>query len=506
MATPEHPIYAVASSRDARTSRRVRQLALFCWMMDVRSWGLALGTLLLASTVTAVVQKDSTCDGPVVTVEASTREGLQAAIEQASSVWRVQGNSATINLRPGQLSALKRIEGIANVTVTIPDLAALVGEQAARRRKNWTVADSVASRCSDAEKARASPKLCGAQNDPFFDEYREVELIYLYMEALALEHPDITTFVPSVGDSYEGRPIPALMIGGEDGGDAVFLQAELHAREWITPSTAMFIAVELLETDSPEWREIVRLLKFIIIPVANPDGYVHTWTDGGRQWRKSRSPNEGSECVGTDLNRNWDDGSWGGPGASADPCAGTYRGSAPFSEVETAQIAEFLSQFTGPEGKRNKAKHPAHLVGGIDYHSFGQVFLRPYAWASTTTNPPPNDDDVAAIGQAMADAAGATPDGVPYTSGGWHDDLYPSSGVCGDYLYNITSSNPDEIKDGIAFTAELRDLGQFGFVLPDSEIVPTGVEQVAALKEFVRGVLSQRRGKDWSSLAATKQH
>ena len=472
--------------------------------MAVRCLALPLGFAVLLLAVNAA-QQDATCDGPVVRVEARTKAGLQAALEQASSVWRVQGNTATINLRPGQLAALERTDGVANVTVTIPDLAALVQEQAARRSKNWTVADSVATRCSNPEKAQASPKLCGARHDPFFDEYREVELIHLYMEALALEHPAITTFIPSVGDSYEGRPIPAIMIGGEDGGEAVFLQAELHAREWITPSTAMFIAVELLESDDPEWREIVRFLKFIIIPVANPDGYVHTWTDGGRQWRKSRSPNEGSECLGTDLNRNWDDGSWGGPGASADPCSGVYRGSAPLSERETSQIAEFLSQFVGPETKRKQAKHPAHLVGGIDYHSFGQVFLRPYAWASTEANPPPNDEVVSVIGQAMADAAGATPEGVPYTSGGWYDDLYPSSGVCGDYLYNITSSNPDEIKDGVAFTAELRDLGFYGFVLPDSEIVPTGVEQMAALKEFVRGVLVHRRGEDWSSLAAAQQ-
>jgi|EP01049_Picozoa_sp_SAG25_P005953 hypothetical protein len=38
------------------------------------------------------------------------------------------------------------------------------------------------------------------------------------------------------------HPIPALIIGGQDGGEAVFLQAELHAREWITPSTVGVMA------------------------------------------------------------------------------------------------------------------------------------------------------------------------------------------------------------------------------------------------------------------------
>ena len=38
-----------------------------------------------------------------------------------------------------------------------------------------------------------------------------------------------------------------------------------------------------------------------ILPVANPDGYEYTKTD--RFWRKTRSPNEGSICIGTDPNR-----------------------------------------------------------------------------------------------------------------------------------------------------------------------------------------------------------
>ena len=38
-----------------------------------------------------------------------------------------------------------------------------------------------------------------------------------------------------------------------------------------------------------------------ILPVTNPDGYEYTKTD--RFWRKTRSPNDGSVCVGTDANR-----------------------------------------------------------------------------------------------------------------------------------------------------------------------------------------------------------
>ena len=35
----------------------------------------------------------------------------------------------------------------------------------------------------------------------------------------------------------------------------------------------MFIIVEMLESDDAELRRLVELMRFVIIPVANPDGY-----------------------------------------------------------------------------------------------------------------------------------------------------------------------------------------------------------------------------------------
>jgi hypothetical protein len=58
----------------------------------------------------------------------------------------------------------------------------------------------------------------------------------------------------------------------------------------------------------------------------------------------------------------------------------------------------------------------------------------------------------------------------------------------------------------VAFTSELRDTGQFGFVLPDSEIVPTGVEQMAATVEFAVRVLARHRDRQAQRAAnATQQ-
>ena len=53
---------------------------------------------------------------------------------------------------------------------------------------------------------------------------------------------------------------------------------------------------------------------------------MYSFSAEGRMWRKTRSPNDGSACLGTDLNRNWDD-HWGGEGMPAggdrDRCAST---------------------------------------------------------------------------------------------------------------------------------------------------------------------------------------
>ncbi|KAL8187854.1 UNVERIFIED_CONTAM: hypothetical protein K2H54_057170 [Gekko kuhli] len=48
-------------------------------------------------------------------------------------------------------------------------------------------------------------------------------------------------------------------------------------------------------------------LDFYILPVFNIDGYVYTWTKS-RMWRKTRSTNAGSSCIGTDPNRNFNAG------------------------------------------------------------------------------------------------------------------------------------------------------------------------------------------------------
>lgn len=57
-----------------------------------------------------------------------------------------------------------------------------------------------------------------------------------------------------------------------------------------------------------------------------------------RDWTKNRNPNEGSDCIGVFIERNFDF-NWGlTSNSNSVPCSPLYRGTAPDSEEETKTI------------------------------------------------------------------------------------------------------------------------------------------------------------------------
>jgi murein tripeptide amidase MpaA len=232
-----------------------------------------------------------------------------------------------------------------------------------------------------------------------------------------------------------------------------FIGATQHAREWIAPMTAMFLAQQLLDLYAvdPRVQTIMDNVDFRIVAVNNPDGYEYTWTTD-RLWRKNRKINQGSSCRGVDLNRNWGY-AWGlGSGSSPDPCSEIYRGTEPWSEPETAVLRDFISSLTD------------HLVASWDLHSYGQLVLEPWMY---TTDPPPDSAYLQELGSLMAQAI-AEVHGRHYTAGEGSLILYLAAGTAHDWVYG-------ELGDwGIGI--ELRDTGNYGFVLPRDQIIPTGEE------------------------------
>ena len=75
----------------------------------------------------------------------------------------------------------------------------------------------------------------------FVDEYHELEEIHQQMQLLATNFPDVATYVDSIGESHEGNKIPVLRFGGADSKLTFWIQGCIHAREWISPATVMYV-------------------------------------------------------------------------------------------------------------------------------------------------------------------------------------------------------------------------------------------------------------------------
>jgi len=106
----------------------------------------------------------------------------------------------------------------------------------------------------------------------------------------------------------------------------------------------------------------------------------------------------------------------------------------------------------------------------IDFHSYSQLVLRPPGWSRTTT---PDEATTRVVGQGLADSIFAV-NRVRYANQiDW--ELYLTSGTSDDWWYY-------QAKIVYAYCIELRDTGNFGFLLPPAQIIPTGEENFAAVK------------------------
>ncbi|MBC7833532.1 MAG: hypothetical protein H7Y88_00340 [Phycisphaerales bacterium] len=298
----------------------------------------------------------------------------------------------------------------------------------------------------------------GLRGPGWFSTYHNHAEISEFVDQLVATRPDLASRF-AVGNSLQGREVFGIRLTSGVGGTEkpqILIQSLQHAREWIGGATTMFMADRLLaEYDTNT--EVQRLLdgfELLIVPVFNPDGYEHTWTSN-RLWRKNRRDN-GNGTFGVDTNRNWGY-QWGGEGSSGTPGSDTYRGTGPFSEPETQIVRDFI------------IAHP-RLVMHLDVHSYGQYILSPWGYTSAL---PPDHSLLSALGHGMEGAIEGV-HGSSYLPGPGYTTLYASAGIAPDYAYGEHGL--------LAWTFEVRDTGQFGFVLPASQIVPTGEEIYAGVK------------------------
>ncbi|KAI9338114.1 hypothetical protein DFJ73DRAFT_798343 [Zopfochytrium polystomum] len=125
--------------------------------------------------------------------------------------------------------------------------------------------------------------------------------------------------VERVGERAEGRSTETLRIRVRGGADSltaaaaapaagsetkreIVLMAGMHAREWIGRAVVHYVAASLLAStrSGSRQRRLLDAFDFVVLPMAKVDGYVYSH-EVDRLWRKNRQHNDGTTCVGVDM-------------------------------------------------------------------------------------------------------------------------------------------------------------------------------------------------------------
>jgi hypothetical protein len=365
-----------------------------------------------------------------------TAEELQLAIDLSVDVWSEQQQVQY------PLVVVLSAEGISRlVSAGVPHTIVVADIQAV----------------ADEEELRLSHRIHATTAEDWYAEYRDVQEVSDRMDLLSEQHGSLAT-LRRLGTSIEGWPIRAIDVS-RGGKVEIVLSGGIHAREWISPMVNMCIADRLLSGAENDTRikTILDSASFHIAPLANPDGYVHSWNID-RYWRKNRRGGHG-----VDLNRNYGV-AWGQRGSSGSRFSQTYRGTHAFSEPETLAMVNLF------EG-RDIAAH-------IDFHSFSQLILYPWNYKTPDS---PHAAKFAAVADRMSSAIFAA-HGEQYKvlAGA---SFYPASGTFSDWSYGEAGA--------LSFTVELRPSkgGRGGFVLPPDQIVATCDESMAAVLELAEWMI-----------------
>ncbi|XP_037775771.1 carboxypeptidase A1-like [Penaeus monodon] len=325
---------------------------------------------------------------------------------------------------------------------------------------------------------KEKPKLDGSEALAWDDYYR-YDSIQRFGQNLSRSLPHVEYL--DIGKSFEGRPLFALCFASKPTSMAkifkkkllkirrlrakrgrdpelavlqkrnmitrkkkmskpyIFIEAGIHAREWITPAVATFIAQELATLG----KRFLKHATVILAPLANPDGYEYTHTND-RYWRKNRRTTAEPSCPGVDLNRNWRVG-WGDPeGSSGDPCSAEYRGTESFSEPETQALRDLALVWM------------EKITLFVSLHCTGRVILLPWGFTST---PSSKQKQLARIAKVMTKYLHRN--NQTFEFGQASHVMYTASGTSSDFMHGA----------GVKYSYTL-ELPEDSFELEPEKIIP----------------------------------
>ncbi|XP_078000640.1 carboxypeptidase B-like [Glandiceps talaboti] len=339
------------------------------------------------------------------------------------------------------------------------------------RTLQTNVQKTIDAQMKEGHSSQASDRESTATPSRFdYSVYHTWEEINSWMDSIVAKYPKISEIF-TVTVSYEGRIARGIKIRKPSSitKKAVFFTGGIHSREWISPASMIFFIKELVENYDKDRTvtKMVNSLDWYIVPVLNPDGFIYSW-EMDRLWRKSREPNEGSVCIGTDLNRNWAF-HWGDVnGGSADPCSLGYFGSSPNSSSEITGIQTVLSNIAESQG----------IALYIDWHSYYQLWLSPWGY----THEYPADYHDHDVFMQVVTSKLTSVYGTQYVYGPIANVIYVATGTSADWVHGVLG-----VKH--SYGVELRDTPFkspfYGFFLPEKQIIPTALEAWEAVKAGV---------------------
>ncbi|KAK3945013.1 hypothetical protein QBC46DRAFT_278284 [Diplogelasinospora grovesii] len=418
-------------------------------------------------------------------VSTSEEEGAlsKAADQMLLDVWAFTPEFVDIRLHKEDVtSLLTLLPASLQPSVLIPDVSAAVMATYPSKAADGNRFDSDTG---DSDKMRTL--VADGVDNIFFRDYQPLSVITSWMRLIQAMFPSYVQMT-SVGQSYEGRDIPALRVGDRSGDHAedgprktILITGGVHGREWISTSTVTYLAWSVITAFGKE-QVITKLLQhfdIVFVPVLNPDGYEYTW-HSDRLWRKSRQETKMSYCRGLDLDRAFGY-EWESARHHSDPCSESYGGDQPFQAVEASELAKWAG---------NQTLNGVRFVALLDLHSYSQQILFPYSY--TCSIDPPNRENLEELAVGLAKA-------IRISSG----EYYSVASACEGAVardYSTTSDALPRIESGggsaidwfyhdlharYSYQIKLRDTGSYGFLLPSENIIPTGEEMLQALKYFV---------------------
>lgn len=147
-----------------------------------------------------------------------------------------------------------------------PELYSAFEEIAESTKISFKISSNDLQSVIDAEKPLKQRKDGWA-----LDRYNTLEEIYDFMDETAESYPEKVTLF-TLGETYEGRLIRGLKISTSESNPGVFIESNIHAREWISSATSLWIINEILTTSDPAIRELVDGITWHFLPITNPDG------------------------------------------------------------------------------------------------------------------------------------------------------------------------------------------------------------------------------------------